>query len=355
MKIIKYLFFLVLLVFIGGALYFATKDGSFQIEKSTLIEAPVPVVFKKVNDYKTWENWGPWKKNDSTMVFNYPEKTSGEGASYDWNGKDWDGSMNTTEVIPNQSIKQEINFQTPAGDRSAQVYWRFEKVDAGTKVTWGMQGEHGLVDKAYFSIFNIDFDTDTRKMFTEGLAGLRKNVEKELQVYSINVDGVTQYGGGFYMYSTTATSIEGISQKVNQLLPTVSNYMEQNNITKAGRPMTIYNSYDKTSNTAIISGAIPTTTRVIVPEDSNVLCNFMPAQTVIKTTLKGNYKNLNEAIEQGMQYITDNGYKKPNEKAIFAIYINDPEEVPNPAEWLTEIYIPIGSQEDTESTEIQRQ
>ncbi len=355
MKIFKYLFFLLLLVFICGALYFATKDGSFQIEKTEIIEAPVPVVFKKANDYKTWENWGPWKRNDSTIVFNYPEKISGEGASYNWNGKDWDGFMKTTEVIPNQSIKQQINFQTPAGNRDADVYWKFEKVNEGTKVTWGMQGEHGLVDKAYQSIFKIDFDTNMRNMLTEGLVGLRKNVEKELQVYTINVDGVTQYGGGFYMYSTTAASLDAIGQKVNQLMPSVITYMEHNNITKAGRPMTIFNAYNVTSNTAIISCAIPTTTRMIVPEDSNVLSGFMPAQTVIKTTLKGNYKNLNEAIAKGMQYVTDNGYISPDDSSMFAIYVNTTEEVPNPAEWLTEIYIPIRSQDDLKSLNLQTQ
>lgn len=355
MKIIKYLFFLLLIVFIGGALYFATKNGSFQMEKSEIIEAPVPVVFKKVNDYKTWENWGPWKKNDSTMVFNYPEKTSGEGASASWNGKDRDGSMKTTEVIPNQSIKQQINFQTPAGDRDANVYWRFEKVNEGTKVIWGMQGEHGLVDKAYQSIFKTDFDADIRNMLTEGLAGLRQNVEKELQTYSINVDGVTQYGGGYYMYSTTAASLDAIPQKVNQLMPSVISYMEQNNITKAGRPMTIYNKYDQVNQTAIISCAMPTTTRVIVPENSNVLSGFMPAQTVIKTTLKGNYKNLNEAIAEGMKYVTDNGYETSDDSPVFVLYVNDTEEVPNPAEWLTEIYIPIRSLDDSKNPNLQTQ
>ncbi|MGB3774870.1 MAG: SRPBCC family protein [Leeuwenhoekiella sp.] len=348
MKIIKYLFFLILLVFIGGALYFATKDGSYQIEKSEIIEAPVSVVFKKVNDYKTWENWGPWKKEDSTMVFNYPEKTSGEGASYSWNGKDWDGSMKTTEVIPNQSLKQQIDFETPAGERKADIYWRFEKVDQGTEVTWGMEGEHGLVDKAYFSIFNVDFESSTQKMFVDGLDGLRKNVEKELEIYSINVDGVTQYGGGFYMYSTTASSLEAIPQKMNQLLPAISSYMEQNSITRAGRPMTIYNTYDKLGETAIVSAAIPTTTRVIVPDNSNVLCGFMPAQTVIKTTLKGNYKNLDEAIDKAMKYLVDNNYKKSETSSLFAIYSNDREDVANPAEWLTEIYVPIVSQEESD-------
>ncbi|WP_031426127.1 SRPBCC family protein [Flavimarina sp. Hel_I_48] len=358
MKIIKYLFFLLLLVFIGGALYFATKDGSFQIEKSELIEAPVPVVFKKVNDYKSWENWGPWKKEDSTMIFNYPEKTSGEGAGYSWNGKEWDGSLKTVEVIPNQSIKQTINFETAASQREADVYWRFEKNDKGTEVTWGMQGEHSLVDKAYFSIFNVDFDTDMRKMITDGLTDLRKNVEKELEVYTINVDGVTQYGGGYYMYRTTATSLDAIPQKITKLLPTVASYMEQNTITRAGSPMTIYNSYDKTGNTAIISAAMPTTTRVIVPDDSSVLCGFMPAQTVIKSTLKGNYKNLNEAIEESMTYLTKNGYERADDSNFFAIYVNDRENVPNPADWLTEIYIPIKSQEEgveTSGIEMQMQ
>ena len=355
MKIIKYLFFLLLLVFIGGALYFATKDGSFQVEENELIEAPVPVVFKKVNDFKTWEDWRPWKRDDSTMVFNFPKRTSGEGAGYSWNGNDWDGSIKTVAVVPDQSIKQQMNFQTPAGDQDAAVYWRFEKANEGTKVIWGVQGEHSLVDKAYQTIFKIDFDTDMRTMLTSGLAGLRQTVEKELQVYNINVDGVTQYGGGYYMYSTTATSLDAVSQKVNQLMPQVIRYMEQNSIAKAGRPMTIYNTYNKTGNTAIISCAIPTTTRVIVPEDSDVLSGFMPAQTVIKTTLKGNYKNLNEAIEKGMQYVTDSGYESAEDSTIFAIYLNDTEKVPNPAEWLTEIYIPIRSQEDPASSDLQTQ
>ena len=101
MKILKYLFFLLLIVFIAGAIYFATKDGNYEVEESKVIKAPVSLVFDKVNEYKTWEKWGPWKQEDPTMVFNYPEKTSGEGASYSWNGEESDGSMRTTSVIPN--------------------------------------------------------------------------------------------------------------------------------------------------------------------------------------------------------------------------------------------------------------
>ncbi|HBT09461.1 MAG TPA: AraC family transcriptional regulator, partial [Leeuwenhoekiella sp.] len=59
--------------------------------------------------------------------------------------------MRTTSVIENQRIEQDITFITPGGERTANVYWQFEKVENGTKVTWGMRGEHTLMDKAYFT------------------------------------------------------------------------------------------------------------------------------------------------------------------------------------------------------------
>ncbi len=341
MKILKYLFFLLLIVFIGGAIYFATKDGNYQIEQSKVIDAPVSVVFNKVNDYKTWENWGPWKKEDPTMVFNYPENTKGEGASYSWNGKDVDGSMRTTSVIPDNSIKQDITFQTPAGERQADVYWNFEEVENGTKVTWGMEGEHPLTDKAYFAVTGTDFDADMREMYTSGLESLSQAVEKDLKVYSVTVDGITQHGGGFYMYATASTSLEALDARMAELLPKVNRFMEENNITIAGKPMTIYNEWDEQNGNAIISCAIPTTTRIITPAESAVLCSFMPSQTVVKTTLKGDYKNLKEAWDKAQAYVEENEYEQPLNSAPFELYVTDPEETPNPADWITEIYIPI--------------
>lgn len=345
MKIIKYLFFLLLILFIGGALYFATKDGSFLIEETEMIEAPVPVVFDKVNDLTTWENWGPYSENDSTTTFNYPAKKTGEGARFNWKGQDDQGSIETTKVVANKTILQHFTYDGPTGEREALMLWQFEPTSSGTQVNWQVEGEHSLADKAYLSIFNQDFNTTIKNRLQQGINGLHESIRSELETYSIDVGGVTQYGGGYYMYATTATSLDGIDQKLNQLKPQVSRYMEENNITKAGQPMIIYNSYDPTNGSAIISAAIPTTTRVIVSPDSDVLCGFMPAQTVVKTTLKGDYKNLSEALSTTQRYVEENEYDRPDDGAPFAIFANNPDEVPNPADWLTEVYIPINSQE----------
>ena len=345
MKILKYLFFLLLIVFIAGAIYFATKDGTYEIEESKIIDAPVSLVFYFVNEYKTWETWGPWKQEDPTMVFNYPEKTSGEGASYSWNGEEVDGAMRTTSVIEDQRIEQDITFITPGGERDANVFWQFEEVEEGTKVTWGIRGEHTLIDKAYFTLGGYDFDGEMRAMYDKGLTALDQLINADMKVYSIDVSGITQYSGGFYMYATTATSIEHIDEKVMELIPQVKSFMEGNNITILGKPLTIYNSKDSVNNSAIISSGIPTTSRIVVPEDSAILCGFLPAYTVIKTRLTGNTSNLDEAWKKTEAYMQENNYVAAPESSKFEFYIVGPEDTPNPAEWVTELYLPVQVEE----------
>ncbi|WGF91203.1 SRPBCC family protein [Aequorivita marisscotiae] len=340
MKILKYLFFLLLIVIIGSAIYFGTQDGTFNIQDSEVIAAPPEVVFNKVNDYKSWEEWGPWKKEDPTITFTYAEKTSGEGASYSWEG-DMSGSMTTTKVIPNKEIAQDLTLQTPAGERKNKVYWTFEEVEEGTKVTWGMKGEHPLIDKVYYALSGFDFETAMHEMNKTGLDAIAKEVAEDIKQYSINVDGVTQYGGGYYMYTTTVAKQDAVNEKMTPLMNEVLKFVKQHNLNMAGNPFTIYNEIDNANNTVIFSAGIPVKEQVITPEGSPVVCGFMDPVTTIKISLKGNYEHLSEAYLKGRQYITENGHEIDTTRKMFEVYVTDPEEVPNPANWVTEIYIPI--------------
>lgn len=340
MKILKYLFFLILIIIIGSAIYFGTKDGNYDIQDSKVIKAPPEVVFNKVNDYKSWEKWGPWKKEDPSMTFTYAEKTSGEGASYSWDGE-MSGSMTTTKVIPNKEIEQDLTLNTPAGERNPKVYWTFEEVEGGTKVTWGMKGEHTLIDKAYYSLSGFDFDTAMHQMNEEGLEGISEEVAEDMKQYSINVDGVTQYGGGYYMYTTSVAKQSGIGEKMEPMMAQVRDFITKNNLNMAGMPFTIYNEVDNANGTVIFSTCVPVKEQVITPEGSPVVCGFMEPVKAVKISLKGNYEHLAEAYNAGRKYIDKNGHQIDPERKMFEVYITDPGEVPNPADWLTEIYIPI--------------
>ncbi len=352
MKIIKYLFFLILIIIIGAAVYFGTQDGAYDITDTAIVNAPNEVVFSKVNDLKSWEIWGPWKEEDSTMTFTYAEKTSGEGASYSWDGE-MDGSMTTTKVIPNKEMEQELTFKSQMGKSKSTVYWNFDEAENNnTNVTWGVKGEHSFMDKIYFAVSGTDFKAQMHEIFKKGLTNLNKVVVDDMKAYAINVDGITQYGGGYYMYVTTAAKLSEINKKTQPMLNQVLSYVSQNGLTAAGKPFSIYNSIDETTQSAIFSACVPIKEQVLTPEGSPVLCGFMQPQSTLKTTLKGDYSNLPEAYRKAREYVSKNNINADPSKNIFEVYKTNDADTKNPAEWVTEIYIPLQPEIEPELTKI---
>lgn len=347
MKIIKYLFFLILIALIAGSIYIATKDGNYQIEESTMIAAPLPVVFNEVNNFKNWEEWGPWMDDSDDLILTYSDTPSGEGASYSWKSeKMGDGSIITTKAIPDSTIDQELTFVSKYGETNSDVYWKFEEAEEGTKVTWGIQGNQTFMEKLAFAFMDSSYTQMMRPMMVEGLEKLKSVTLDKMQTYSISVDGVTQFGGGFYMYTTTASKISQIQLKMRDMFTQVSRYMENNNISIQGDPFVIYNQWDEQNNNAIYSAGRFTPSLVITPAESPVLNGMMPVQKVVKTTLKGDYKNLKEAWDKAYAYLEENNLQTTPDSHPFEIYKTNPEVTLNPANWITEIYIPVSDKQE---------
>ena len=147
MKVLKYIFLLILILIVMGSIYLATLDGSYDVKRTRLIRAQPEVIFNDLNDYRNWKEWGPWYEMDSTIVETLSDKTSGEGAGYSWSSKDGEGMMKTIRVDKPKRIDQEITFKTPFGDMKSEIYWILEKVDEGTNLTWGMKGEMGFLSR----------------------------------------------------------------------------------------------------------------------------------------------------------------------------------------------------------------
>lgn len=343
MKILKYLFFLLLLVFIGGAIYFGTKEGTYKVQETTTIAAHPQLVFNKVNDLNSWESWSPWKKLKPTDIFNTAEKASGEGASVSWDGTE-EGYIKTIKVIPNSEIEQVLVQNTFMGDHTSEVLWNFNPTPSGTEVTWTIQGEHSLSDKIYLTLRNIDFGKVLYARMQESLKDLNQEIEEDMKAYAINVDGVTHFGGGYYMYTTSASQKSEVHNRIKPMFQEVSNFMAANNIQAAGKPFVLFIETDAATNTVIFSTCFPVSERIVTPQSSAIVSGFMNPMTAVKTTLKGHYENIDEAYAKAEDYVTSNGYEIDKDRDVFEVFSTDPEEVPNPADWITEIYIPIVSE-----------
>lgn len=342
MKILKYLLFLILIVVIAGSIYIATKDGDYHVEKSVVIPADSEIVYNEVNELENWENWDPWAEENRDIIREYDENTRGEGAAYTWkNGQHGDGNIIITNTKPFSEINQQAVFESSFSTSTSDMYWRFNEKGDSTKVTWGIKGNQNFMEKLANSLKSEPFPENLNPQLENGLEQLKAAVKKRMERYSVNVDGIIQHGGGYYMYTTTSAKFSQIGDRRQKMIADVIAYMENNNIEISGKPLVIYNEWNQNEGTTIFSAGVFTASEIVTPENSQILSGNLPDQKVLRTTLKGNYSNLMEARETALKYIEENNLEINEDEEIFEVFITGPDSRPNPANWITQLHIPI--------------
>lgn len=339
MKAFKFIIFLLLIIIIGACTYVAVQPNNYEVVRTRTIDAPAAVIYDNVIDFKNWNTWSSWiEKNPETKV-TYPEKTDGVGGSYSWEDDDGIGRMETVAASAPNSIEQSMRFDD---FEPSTVNWNFETIeDSKTSVSWSMKSDKVSFWLKLFGVMSGGFDNMIGPDFERGLEKLDSVIVESTKKYEVTINGITEYSGGFYLYKTTSATSQNISQMMGKQFGEIMQFMIPNNIQPTGMPFTIYlNDMAKQENNVIMSQAMPIATKIETPADSNIICDYMPRTKVLKTILKGNYTNLSKAWETTMKYIEDNNLVR-SEIHPFEVYTNDPGDFPNPADWITEIFIPL--------------
>lgn len=310
MKFLKYILFLLLIAIIGISIYIAVQPNSFEVTASKAIKAPASVVFENVRDTITTDRSSFWKKNETLTASSFEEPNLLQ-QSY------------TSNDIPTSTLEWQLHAN---GDGTTQV----TRTLAAKNLSFLYKAK---------TFFSGGIQSQTQEQFETDLQQLQNDVVKSMKVFSIKVDGITEYGGGFYMYKTISSTASNIENMKAKQTASVLNFMQSNAIEINGDPMTIYNTMND-DGSVIMSNAIPVQNKITVAEDSNILCGYMDRTRVLKTTLKGDYSNLKEAWNTAKKYLKENQLEASDIPA-FEIYTKDPSSSENPANWMTELYIPL--------------
>ncbi|MDP2087814.1 MAG: SRPBCC family protein [Flavobacteriaceae bacterium] len=333
MKILKYILFLLLMAFVGSSLYLATLNGHYEVKRTRIIQVPIEVAFDAVNDYKTWEHWDPWNETDSTIVYTFPEKTIGFGATFTWKADSGNGNMENLASIPNEKIQDITHFE---GKGVVNGTWQFKKVAEGVEITWKMNGELPFLAR----FMAAKMDPEIGQMLERGLELLDEYLQKEMKVFSVESVGLVDYGGGYYLYQTTSCRFDEVENKMNEIFANLDTFMKANHIESAGKPFNINHKWDDVMQTAMFSTCIPIKEKLITT-DKTVMVGMMNPQRTFKTILRGNYNNSTEAWETAYKNLAVQGFVTKLTGEPFEVFVTNPKEVPNPAKWIKEIYIPI--------------
>lgn len=236
------------------------------------------------------------------------------------------------------SLNQKIVFETLFGAIESNVIWKIEAKEDATEVSWRIKGE---ID--FFYRFMTDKLVEDLKVMEErGLELFEESILRKMKIYSITSQGIVDYSGGFYLYLTTSSKIDQIESKFPLMLKELKEFIESNNIRTSGRPFSIYHKYDLENASTMFSVCIPIPERIITPKETDILTGFMERGKYYKTTLKGSYNNSNKAWEQSMLEVDDLlDYVMLEKGEPFEVYANELQTITNPADLITEIYIPI--------------
>ena len=79
--------------------------STFEVKRSTVINAPVPTIQLLIDDFHEWPKWSPWEDIDPQMKRDYSGTAAGVGAAYAWSGnrKAGSGRMEITGSEPGKS------------------------------------------------------------------------------------------------------------------------------------------------------------------------------------------------------------------------------------------------------------
>jgi uncharacterized protein YndB with AHSA1/START domain len=167
----------ILAVGIATVLLLATQQpDTFQIQRSATIEAPPETIFPLIDDFRRWDAWSPYEKQDPAMKRTFSGAARGAGAVYafEGNGQVGAGRLEMTEAVPSSKLALTLTMIKPMQAHNLITFSLAPEGDA-TQVTWAMQGQTPFLGKIFHVIFNMDRMVGGD--FEKGLADLKAAAE----------------------------------------------------------------------------------------------------------------------------------------------------------------------------------
>ena len=334
MKILKYIFLLLLLCGIAGFVFIATQPGEYSIIKKKEINVSKEVVFNFINDY---ENWHLWNVNiDSTSskeLFSedsktYTIKTGNEAVVYE-----------TTGTYKNDSITQKL-----AQDGfSNTLVWKFSPTEKGTLLTCEMKGTMTLKQKI-LSVLQGGAKNYLGEDIEKNLANVEQYLTNQLNNYNIKINGLVIKESSLLIKQVDSSAIKNYSKIAMNKIPHLLKFADENDINTIEKPFVLFNNWNTSSTKNPFAVCLQVKEEIITSEGSDILGGELFEFKAVKITLTGDHSHIKKAWDEGFKYIQKNKLIEDKLGTYLISYKVLPTEEKQPSKWITEIYIPIKSQ-----------
>jgi len=337
MKILKYLFLFALLSLVALTVFVATQKGIFDVERSKVINSPRATVYNYLNDFRNYEDFESWSVEDPSIQMTFPNKTSGSGASFYWDGVEGKGNAIILKTKDGESIEQKMKYEGTEAD----VSWTLkDTLNGKTKVTWKGKGTMSFLFKIYTALHGGS-DRVIGTIYEKSLANIDKNLDYETKTYAVKVDGLVKKTETPYIKQTFTSEIEKVNKNARIVIPKLIHFSETNGLSASGKPFIIYHTYDTTTGLAKISICLPINKEISISSGSDILSGKLNGFDAVKTTLTGDYSHRNEAIVKTTAFINKEKITPELSWSHLEIWTLSKLDVKGSSKLVTEIYFPV--------------
>jgi hypothetical protein len=338
MKILKYIFLLLILSAIAATVFIATQSGKYNITQEKVIFAPKETLFGYINDYKNWENLGLLTGADTTAIYNYSENTAGTGAAMQWEKGETRGSIKTLKSQAADSIVQDANIN----GLGSNLKWHFKDTLGGTKVSVTIKGELTFTEKAQ-ALLNSDKINKTYSLqAAKGLNSLNTFLVSDLKKYNVHVAGKVKKNSSFYLGHSVTTTRAEINQTALANFKKLVDFTGKNKIVTAGEPFILFKNYSHTRDTLTYMLCVPIKEQIFTSQGSEFEGGRLPAFNALKTTLTGDYSHLPKAWAASGKHIAEKALPENPALPYVVYYTKNSKQSRRPSAWVTDLYVPIG-------------
>lgn len=307
--------------------------GKAHVEKSTVINAPLGVVYEKCYSIKGFRSWNPWDKIDTTAVIEYFGPEAGVGAGYTWKSNHKDvgtGKYTILSVSENDSVYVEMDFME---NGKANATFKLAPEGNGTKISWSFDSDLGMNPIARF--FGLMMEKFIGPDYEKGLANLKEMCEKApvaaaMPEYKIEMRDMKEMNLVLLKANATNTNI---SQVIGESFGKLGDFAKKNNINIVGPPFCIYETQE--NDNYVFEAGMQVDKEVAATTD-NITFRKMPAGKAVCGLYYGAYDKMWPAYDQVKNYIKTNNLEQIGNP--MEMYITDPMAEKDTAKWLTEIY-----------------
>jgi len=337
MKILKYLFLFALLSLVALTVFVATQKGIFDVERSKVINSPRATVYNYLNDFRNYEDFESWSVEDPSIQMTFPNKTSGSGASFYWDGVEGKGNAIILKTKDGESIEQKMKYEGTEAD----VSWTLkDTLNGKTKVTWKGKGTMSFLFKIYTALHGGS-DRVIGTIYEKSLANIDKNLDYETKTYAVKVDGLVKKTETPYIKQTFTSEIEKVNKNARIVIPKLIHFSETNGLSASGKPFIIYHTYDTKTGLAKISICLPINKEISISSGSDILSGKLNGFDAVKTTLTGDYSHRDEAIAKTTAFINKEKITPELSWSHLEIWTLSKLDVKGSSKLVTEIYFPV--------------